>query len=204
MSGLPILVRADGVLAVVVGGGAVGARKALALLDAGLAVRVVSPAVDETLRAAAGRSAGPLTLVEREFVPADLADADLVVAATSSAAVNEAVAREARSLHRLVAVADAPAAGTFTAMAVHRAGEIVVGVSAGGVPGAAVRIRDAIAALVGPPLGEAVDALAGLREQLLRRGDRARWREASAALVGASFCDDVRDGRLGARVARWR
>ena len=204
MSGLPILVRADGLVAVVVGGGAVGARKALALLDGGAAVRVVSPAVDDALRTAAARAPDRLMLVEREFVRADLADADLVVAATSSAAVNQAVAREARALHRLVAVADAPAAGSFTAMAVHRAGDVVVGVSAGGVPGAAVRIRDAIAALVGPPFGDAVDALSGLRDQLLRRGDRARWREASAALVGASFCDDVRDGRLGAQVARWR
>ena len=204
MSGLPVLVRADQILAVIVGGGAVGARKALALLDAGAAVRVISPALDPTLRAAAAQHPGRFATVERDYAHGDLADADLVFAATSSAEVNQAVAAEARALHRLVSVADAPDAGSFTGMALHRSGEVVVAVSAGGVPGAALRIRDAIAELVGPPFGEAVAALGGLRDELLGRGDRARWREASAALVGPRFCDDVRGERLGAEVARWR
>lgn len=201
MSGVPILVDAAQLVAVVVGGGAVGARKALALLDAGATVRVVSPEFDGALRAAGSPR---LTLVERPFEPRDLADADLVFAATSSRAVNQAVAAAARALHRLVTVADAPHAGTFGGMAVHRAGEVVVAVSAGGVPGAAVRIRDAAAAVVGPEFGAAVDALSALRDDLLGRGERARWREASAALAGAGFCDEVRAGRLAARVAEWR
>ena len=200
---MPILVHAAEIVAVVVGGGAVGARKAIALVEGGAAVRVIAPAVDTSLRDAAARHAG-LTLVEREFAAGDLDDADLVVAATSSSAVNQAVALTARRLHRLVAVADAPSDGTFTGMAVHRAGDLVVGVSAGGVPGAALRVRDAIADLLGPAFGDAVRLLGALRERYLRAGDRARWRAASAALVGPGFCDDVRAGRFDARAAEWR
>lgn len=202
MSGVPILVHAERVVALVVGGGAVGARKALSLLESGATVRVVAPTFAPALRAAAAEPG--LTLVERAFSAADLADADLVFAATGDAAVNRAVADAARALHRLVTVADSPEAGTFGGMAVHRAGEVVVGVSAGGVPGAALRIRDAIAGLVGPAFGEAVAALAALRARMLGGGERARWREASAALAGPTFCDDVRAGRLASRVGEWR
>lgn len=203
MSGVPILVYAEQLVAVVVGGGAVGARKALALLDCGATVRVVAPEMDGALRAAAARWPA-LTLVERRFESADLDDADIVFAATSSAAVNHAVAARARALHRLVTVADAPAAGTFGGMAVHRSRDVVVGVSAGGVPGAAVRIRDAIAGVIGPAFGEAVETLAALRDRLLGDGERARWRQASAALAGPSFCDEVRAGRFRAQAAEWR
>jgi siroheme synthase-like protein len=200
---MPILVHAAEIVAVVVGGGAVGARKAIALVEGGAAVRVIAPAMDASLRDAAARYAG-LTLVEREFTARDLEDADLVLAATSSPTVNQEVALAARRLHRLVAVADAPLDGTFTGMAVHRAGDLVVGVSAGGVPGAALRVRDAVADLVGPAFGDAVRLLGALRARYLRAGDRARWRAASAALVGPGFCDDVRAGRFEARAAEWR
>jgi hypothetical protein len=46
--------------------------------------------------------------------------------------------------------------------------------------------------------------LASLRARMLRGGERARWREASAALAGPDFCDDVRAGRLARRVGEWR
>ena len=203
MSGMPILLHASELVAVVVGAGPVGARKAFALLEGGAAVRVIAPEIDPSLRDAATREPR-LTLAERAFAPGDLDDADLVFAATGSAAVNQAIAAAARRLHRLVTVADAPAEGTFSGMAVHRAGELVVGVSAGGVPGAALRVRDAVAELVGPAFGEAVRALGELRAGRLRAGDRGGWRAASSALVGRDFCDDVRAGRFAARVAEWR
>lgn len=200
---MPILVHASEIVAVVVGGGPVGARKALALLDGGAAVRVIAPELDPALRDAATREPR-LTLMERAFAPGDLDEADLVFAATGSAAVNQAVAAAARRLHRLVTVADAPSEGTFSGMAVHRAGDVVVGVSAGGVPGAALRVRDAVAELIGPAFGEAVRVLGDMRARYLGAGDRGRWRAASAALVGPGFCDDVRAGRFAARVAEWR
>jgi precorrin-2 dehydrogenase/sirohydrochlorin ferrochelatase len=203
VSGLPILVHGASVTAVIVGGGAVAARKAEALLACGARVRVIAPELAPALRATA--AAGPrLTLVERAYQSGDLGDAELVFAATSSRAVNLAVAADARALHRLVSVADGGDDGSFGGMAVHRAGDVVVAVSAGGVPAAALRIRDAVAALVGPAFGDAVSALGALRQRMLRDGERARWRAASAELLGPTFCDDVRAGRLVARVAEWR
>ena len=84
MSLFPVMLRGEAVRALVVGGGAVAARKAVALLDAGAAVRVVAPRVGERLRAGHER----LTIDERRFEAADLADATLVVAASDDASVN--------------------------------------------------------------------------------------------------------------------
>ena len=43
MSDFPIALHGERVTAVVIGGGAVGTRKALALVEAGASVRVISP-----------------------------------------------------------------------------------------------------------------------------------------------------------------
>lgn len=199
MSLFPVMLRGEAVQALVVGGGAVAARKALALLDAGAAVRVVAPRVDERLRAGHER----LVVVERRFEAADLADATLVVAATDDAAVNAAVARLARERALLVNVADDPEAGTFTTAAVHRAGRLVVAVGAGGVPTAAARVRDAIAERMDARYADAVERLAGLRERLLGDGRSDRWREAAAELTGADFASAVESGLFAERVRRW-
>jgi precorrin-2 dehydrogenase/sirohydrochlorin ferrochelatase len=143
VSGLPILVEGRALRALVVGGGAVAARKAAALSGVGASVRVVAASPGDAMRALA--DSGQVTLDERVYAAGDIGDALLVVAATDDRAVNDTVAAHARAANRLVNVADLPDSGTFATMAAHRSGSLVVGVSAGGVPGAAARIRDAIA-----------------------------------------------------------
>lgn len=199
MSLLPVMLRGEAVRALVVGGGAVAARKAIALLDAGAAVRVVAPRLDERLRAGHER----LTLVERRFEAADLAGATLVVAATDHQPVNAEVARLAHERGVLVNVADDPDAGTFTTAAVHRAGRLVVAVGAGGVPTAAARVRDAIAERLDARYADAVERLAALRERMLGDGHGDRWREAAAELTGSDFAAAVESGLFAERVRRW-
>jgi precorrin-2 dehydrogenase/sirohydrochlorin ferrochelatase len=143
-------------------------------------------------------------LDERPYANGDIGDAVLVVAATNDRATNAAVADDARRLHRLVNVADAPETGTFASMATHRAGHLVVGVSAGGVPGAAARIRDAIAARFDSRYAAALELLGALRRSHLARGDGGTWRALSASAVDERFCDAVEQGTLDDRVATWR
>ena len=57
-------------------------------------------------------------------------------------------------------------------MAVHRSGDVTIAVSAGGVPGAAARIRDAIAERFDGRYERAVSALRGLRSRLQTGGGR--------------------------------
>jgi precorrin-2 dehydrogenase/sirohydrochlorin ferrochelatase len=142
--------------------------------------------------------------VERGYQRGDVGDAQLVVAATDDRAVNAAVLADAQAAGRLVNVADAPADGSFSTMATHRSGELVVGVSAGGVPGAAARIRDAIATRFDGRYARALAELATVRRLLLDRGDRDAWRRHATETFGAGFCDGVESGSLAERVTSWR
>ena len=202
MSGLPILIEGSAVRVLLVGGGTVASRKAAVLLEAGAQLRIVAPAIHDDLRAMA--ASGRVELVERAYQRDDVGDAQLVVAATDDRAVNAAVLADAQAASRLVNVADAPAAGSFSTMATPRAGELVIGVSAGGVPGAAARIRDTIATRFDARYARALADLAAVRRLLLDRGERDAWRRHATETFGAGFCDGVESGALAEQVASWR
>ena len=202
MSGVPILVDGTGLRVLIVGGGPVAARKVAAFLQAGARVRVVAPQATESIRALVGST--QVEWLARAYEPADLGDAQLVIAATDDRAVNAKVAADARAVHRLVNVADAPDEGSFTMLAVHRSGSLVVGVSAGGVPGAAARIRDAIARRFDARYASALELLGTLRRDSLARGDAKSWRDLSSGVIDEEFCDSVERGTIDRRVSTWR
>lgn len=202
MSGIPLLVEAKDLRVLVVGGGAVAARKAAAFCEAGANVRVVSPAAGDDILDLARE--GKLTLVSRIFEKGDVGDAELVIAATSDRATNAAVADEARAVRCLVNVADAPEEGHFVTMATHRSGPLVVGVSAGGVPNAAQRIRDQIGERFDDRYARALAELASLRTKLLDRRERERWHELVREVLGDDFCTAVESDALDEKVAPWR
>src|SRR5688572_10477426 len=160
MSGYPIVLDGASLRALVVGGGAVATRKVRGLLASGAAVRVVAPDIDLALRELAGSG---LAIEERPYRGEDIGDALFVVAATASRSVNARVAADARARGRLINVADAPEEGNCVTAAVHRAGDLLVAVSAGGVPAVAARVRDCIAARFGARYATAVERLSQLR-----------------------------------------
>ena len=125
---------------VIVGGGAVAARKARGLLDAGATrVTVVSPTFHADLPATVIR-------VEERYEPRHLDGAALAFAATDSRAVNDAVVRDATARGILVNRADADDdwAGDFATPAQLKRGLVTVTVSAGS-PALAATIRDGLA-----------------------------------------------------------
>lgn len=136
-----------------------------------------------------------LTLVRREYEGSnDIQDADIVIAATDIPGVNSRVAADARALHRLVNVASAGEPGNFSSMAVHRSGPLVVGVSAGNVPAAAARIRDAIAERFDSRYAVALDGCGKIRAGMLSEKGSEEWARASRALFGSDFCLHVEEG----------
>jgi siroheme synthase-like protein len=202
VSGLPILVEGTSLRALVVGGGTVASRKTAVLIEAGATIRVVSPEACAAMRAIIG--AGKVVLTERPYSRGDIGDAQLVIAATNDRAVNAAVTEDARVANRLVNVADAPSDGSFVTMATHRSGQLIVGVSAGGVPGAAARIRDAIAARFDERYARTLAVLTALRRELLDGGEGIAWRTRSGELLDANFCEAVERGAVDEWVAAWR
>jgi siroheme synthase-like protein len=201
VSDFPIALHGERLTAVVIGGGPVATRKALALVEAGARVRVISPAVTPEL--AEAERARRLSITRESYRVEQLGDATLVIAATDSREANAQIAVDAHSRAKLVNITDSPDEGNFHTMALHRSGDVTIAVSAGGVPGAAARIRDAIAERFDARYGRAVSALRGLRSRLIAGGNE-RWRDAAPKLLADDFCSSVEDGSFTEKVDTWR
>lgn len=174
----------------VVGGGSVGARKALALDDAGARVTVISPELAPDIT----EGHPTIAIEKRQYAgPPDIADADLVIAATDSHELNCRIADDARSLHRLVNVVTDGSAGTFTSMAMHRAGALTIGVTARNLPAAAARIRDAIGERFTERYARAIERLSAERRDQITAGT-AEWSMLNSDIFGPDFCKRVERG----------
>jgi precorrin-2 dehydrogenase / sirohydrochlorin ferrochelatase len=203
VSGYPIVLDGGAIAAVVVGGGRVAERKVRALLAAGARVRLVAPGISAALRELA-RSTPRCTLIERAYESGDLAGATLAFAATDQRDVNARIAGDAHSEGVLVNIADDGARGDFVTPALHKSGDLLIAVSAGGVPPAAARIRDAIAERFDERYANALEQLAGLRSAMLESGNREGWRRAVDALLSDGFCESVESGKIIEEMAGWR
>lgn len=143
----PIVLGLEGKPCLVIGNGFGAAEKAQGLRERGAAV---------THRA--------------EFEPGCLQGFLLVIAATGDAAVNARIAEEAEQRRILCNAVDDPSHCTFVFPAVHRQGDLTIAVSTGGKsPAVAARLRDRIAAGVGPEYGRLLDLLGELREEIAAR-----------------------------------
>lgn len=160
-----IELRLAGRPVVVVGGGRVATRRVVGLLEAGAAVRVVSPQFTDELTAR-----NDITRQLCAYDPDCLAGAVLVFACTDDHAVNAAVAADAHRLGLFCNVADDPPASDFHVPAVLRRGELTIGVSTGGAgPTLAAAVRDRVASQIGPEWGILTEELARARDILKQR-----------------------------------
>lgn len=191
----PIALDLRGRRCVVVGGGPVGERKALALMDAGAQVAVVAPAVTPTL-AERLRADDRATHIETWFAPEHLHDAFLVVAATDSPPVNAAVAWAARERGALVNLAapaetEAETEGDFVTMATVRRGELLLALTTGGAgPALTARLKREIEAQFGEEWGAYAALLREMRDEAKRR--YADEKDRATALRKLAAADTVR------------
>jgi len=115
---------------VVLGGGPMAFEKAQGLLLAGARVTVVASGAAAELRQAAG--GGRLDLVERDYLPGDLAGAWLAIDASGSDEINAASRREAAERRVLLNVVDRAQLCDWIAPAIVRRGPLQVAVSTSG------------------------------------------------------------------------
>ncbi len=148
----------EGRSCLVVGGGRVALEKTLGLLECGARVTVVAPQIVRELEQL------PVERLRRSYRESDLAERFLVIAATDDPATNEQLFRDAERRPLLCNVADAPDLCSVILPAVHREGPIAVAVSTGGAsPALAQRLRDEIAARIGPEHARLARRLRALR-----------------------------------------
>ena len=164
MDTLPLFLHLDDQSCLVVGGGAVAARKVEALARAGARITVVAPRTDPAIAKLAAD--GRLRVEERRFVDEDARDVLLAIAATGDREVNRRVYDACRARGVLVNTVDDPSLCTATFPAIVDRGPVTVAVSTGGsAPALARYLREKIEQVL--PAG--TDRLAGFLKA--RRAD---------------------------------
>jgi len=190
MDYLPVFLRLERQPVVVVGGGAVAARKVSGLLKAGAHVTVIAPAVQAQLAAQAARH--ELRHIAATFSPEHLDAAVAVIAATDDATVNGAVSDAAQERRIPVNVVDDARLSTFIFPAIIDRSPILVAVSsAGQAPVLARRIRAQIEALLPSRLGTLARFM-GERRRAVQR--------ALGAIARRRFWERIVSGPVAERV----
>lgn len=152
--------------AIVIGGNAVAAEKAAALIASGARVSVLGPEFCTELLTLAEQA--KVTLIHKSYEPGDLAGASLVVAVPGTEQQVEAIWRETQERGQLVNIVDVPRYCSFILPSVLRRGQLTVAVSTEGAsPALAKRIRQQLEGHF-PQAYEAYIELAALARTYLR------------------------------------
>lgn len=163
----PLFADLRGKSVLVVGGGAVAARKITALVHSGAQVTVVAPEFREDIRELA--QAGQVRCRVGEFAPEQLDGMWLAIAATDDREVNAEVSAAAAARRLLVNVVDDPELSSFQVPSLVDRAPLVVAIStAGAAPMFARRVREHIEALFDHSLGRLVSMAAERREAIRR------------------------------------
>jgi uroporphyrin-III C-methyltransferase/precorrin-2 dehydrogenase/sirohydrochlorin ferrochelatase len=162
---LPVFLNLRDRQTLVVGGGAVAARKIELLLKAHARVRVVAPELHPEV--VLYRDAGRLEHLAGEFEPQHFEQVVFAVAATDSASVNRAVAAAGAARGIFVNVVDDASASTAVMPAIVDRSPLVVAIgSAGHSPTLSRRVRAQIEALLPERLGELARLAGRVRERV--------------------------------------
>lgn len=168
MRNLPIYLMLQKQPCLVVGGGPVAARKAALLGRAGARVTIVSPGCCEEIVSSSGQF--DFDIRQREFEPADIEGARLVIAATNDTALNLHIADLAKQAQVPVNVVDQPDAGTFIMPSVIDRDPVTIAISTGGAsPVLARLLRARLETLIPASYGQLASLVSRFRQMAIER-----------------------------------
>jgi precorrin-2 dehydrogenase/sirohydrochlorin ferrochelatase len=199
----PLFMDIAGRACLVVGAGAVAARKARSLLDCGARVTAVGERPAAAFRALERRG---VVLKRRRFRAADIGRQALVIAATDDHAVNAAVSAAARRRGIPVNAVDDPPNCTFIVPAVVRRGDLTVAISTGGKSPAAARlVKGRIAEMLGEEHAALVRLLGAHRDAMKAKVPcQARRADAWKRMLEEGMLESLRLGNQRAALATLR
>lgn len=170
MAYFPFFMDLEGREGLIVGGGAVAARKLGKLLPYGPRLTVAAPEILPEIEALPG-----LTLVRRAFEPSMLEGKFFVIAAADSREANREIAALCRERGILVNAVDDKDQCAFLFPALVKRGDLTAGVStAGASPSAAAWVKRRVDEAVPEDFGELLDYLASLRPTVRARVPKER------------------------------
>ena len=155
----------------VVGGGSVGTRKVVTLLDCGANVTVVSPVVSRQVRDFA--VSGQIELKERIYQSGDLDGMFLVIGATDDEGLNRQISRDADRLNTLCNIADRPEVCNFILPSIVKRDDLVITISTSGKsPALAKKLRKTLEYQFGKEYGMFLKLMGAIRKKLLSQSHK--------------------------------
>jgi uroporphyrin-III C-methyltransferase/precorrin-2 dehydrogenase/sirohydrochlorin ferrochelatase len=168
MNFFPIFLRLQHQPVLVVGGGAIAARKIELLRKSGAQVTVIAPELHDGIAALVAQ--GAIAHRAEEFKPEHLDGMRLAIAATSRPAVNAWVAHQAEVRHIPVNVVDDRELSRFIMPAIVDRSPVIVAVSSGGdAPVLTRRLREKLEAYLPSRLGRLAELAGAWRTTVKRR-----------------------------------
>ncbi len=167
----PVFLRLDKLQLLVVGGGAVGTEKTMAIFNSSpnAHVKLVAPEIRDEIKDLAA-SGVDLRLHHKPFDESDLDGIDLVVIATANHELNLGVREATRKRGIITNVADTPNECDFYLGSIVKKGDLKIGISTNGKsPTFAKRIREMFEEILPNGIQEILDNLTKIREKL--KGD---------------------------------
>lgn len=191
----PIFLDVKDRCCLVVGGGAVGTRKAFGLAGAGARVIVVSLGFSDELL---NTPFSDITLKKKDFQDSDLDGMSLAFAATDNMQLNARIRQAAQKKNILCNIADGPDKGDFILPAVVDRGDLLFAVSTcGASPALSRRLRMAIETRFGREYGILATLLGRIRSILLEQGhDPKGHRKIFCALLDADLPEKIAAGQI--------
>lgn len=164
----PVFLKLETLAVLVVGGGKVGLEKLSAILQNSpkTSVRLVSITINDEIRKLAEGNAA-IELIERAYQESDLDSMDIVVIAVNDPAVSRQIRDEAKSVGKLVNVADKPDLCDFYLSSVVQKGDLKLAISTNGKsPTTAKRLKEVLQEALPEELNSVIDNLHKIRTKL--------------------------------------
>ena len=183
MSFFPLFMKMDGLKVLVVGAGAIGAEKLEKLLCFTQEITVIAP--DVSSESAQMIATHGLVLHRRDYKEGDIQGFDIVIVATDTVALHQAIFEESRGSRTLVNSVDNTAYCDFIFPSFVQKGELSVAFSTGGTsPAFAKQIRAYFEKKIPDSVGDFLQQMNALRHQIPKGKERMRYFE---TLVEAYF-----------------
>jgi len=176
----------------VVGGGGVGTRKVMTLLDCGAKVTVVSPDVRENLLELS--DSGLIILEKRPYRETDLAGMFLVIGTTDDEELNRQISIDAEKLNVLCNIADRPKVCNFILPSIVNRGDLTISISTSGKsPALAKRLRIELEEQFGNEYAELLRLMGAIRKKLLsQKHEPEAHKQLFEQLISRGLLDMIR------------
>jgi len=164
----PVFLKLSELNTLIVGGGSVGFEKLTAVLNNSPEAKVtlVAPSINSGIRFLADRYKN-LKIIKRVFLPEDLENKDLIIAATNDKELNRVIKEEAKKKRILINVVDTPDLCDFYLSSIVQKGSIKLAISTNGKsPTIAKRLKEVLNNAIPDEMENVLDNLVQIRKRL--------------------------------------